>query len=369
MNTMKDTLVTAEPRTSMEQIVNGWSTVQKRWEAWWEGGMHDRPLIGVTAPRDGTTPADWSHVDPVTQWTDIHHMIRRTLCEIDTTHYGGDAPPCLWHNWSLGHALYLGCEPHFQWDTVWVDPAPVGDDGYPVFTEWRNSPWYRWMLDSTEAAVSASRGRYFVMPIWGNHAGDNLGSVRGVTQLMADIALDPQRTKSTMRTVSDIQIEVFEALWDRVAPSKVGLEGSVNYVGCWSPVRTMGFDCDISCMVGVEAFRDIILPPLVETMHTVDHRLYHLDGPSALHHLDTLLGIPELQVIQWVPGYGHESMAQWIPVLQRIQSAGKRFVMKVQPDEVEPLLDEVRPEGVYLQVRCASEDESKVLMERVAARY
>jgi hypothetical protein len=361
--------VTVESGMRIEQTVTDWPTVKKRWEAWWEGGLYDRPLIGVTAPRNSKQRADWSHIEPETQWTDIQHMIHRTLSEIDATYYGGDAPPCLWHMWSVGHALYLGCEPHFSWDTVWVDPAPVGEDGYPAFTEWRDSPWYRWMLDSTEAAVEASQGRYFVMPIWGNHAGDNLSCVRGTTQLMADIAFDPQWVKSAMKELSDIQIEVFEALWDRVEPSKLQIEGSVNYVGCWSPVRTMGFDCDISCMIGVDTFRDIILPPLIETMHTVDHRLYHLDGPSALHHLDTLLSIPELQVIQWVPGYGRESAPQWIPVLQRIQSAGKGVVMFVRSEEIEALLDEVRPEGLYIQTRCDSEDEARALLERVAARY
>ena len=219
------------------QIVEDWSTVKGRWEAWWDGGLYDGAMVTVTAPRNGVTPDELPDVDPETQWTDIEYMIQRALRAADSTYYGGGTVPCLWNMWSAGHSLYLGCEPRFAQNTVWVEPAPVAEDGYPVFDGWRDSPWYRWLLESTEAAAKASQGRYFVMPAWGNHAGDNLGLVRGTQQLMADIALDPQWAKSALKEASDIQIEVFEALWDRVAPAKVGVEGHVNYVGGWSASR------------------------------------------------------------------------------------------------------------------------------------
>ena len=350
------------------QIVEDWSTVKKRWEAWWEGSLYDGAMVTVTAPRDGVIPDDLPDVDPETQWTDVEYMIRRALRAADSTYYGGGAVPCLWNNWSAGHALYLGCEPHFSSDTVWVDPAPVTESGYPEFDDWRNSAWYRWMLDSTEAAAKASQGRYFVMPAWGNHAGDNLGLVRGTPQLMRDIAFDPQWARSALKEASEIQIEVFEALWDRVAPEKVGVEGFVNYVGGWSSTRTMGFDCDISCMVSAETFRETFLPPLVETMHTVEHRLYHLDGPGALHHLDTLLDVPELHAIQWVPGWGREAMSEWIPLLSRIQLSGKNIVVSVRQHDVDLLLDELRPEGLCIQTHCPTEDDARALLDRVAAR-
>ena len=90
--------------------------------------------------------------------------------------------------------------------------------------------------------------------------------------------------------------------------AKLGVEGSLNCVGCWSPGRTMGLDCDFSCMISPRDFQEIFLPPLLETMATVDHRIYHLDGPGAIPHLERLLSIPELQTIQWVPGAGSEAI-------------------------------------------------------------
>jgi len=67
-------------------------------------------------------------------------------------------------------------------------------------------------------------------------------------------------------------------------------------------------------------------------MHTVDHRIYHLDGPGAIHHLDTLLNLPELHAIQWVPGAGVTGgITQWVPLILRVQSKGKSIVVYAGP--------------------------------------
>jgi hypothetical protein len=104
-------------------------------------------------------------------------------------------------------------------------------------------------------------------------------------------------------------------------------------------------------------------------MHTVDHRIYHLDGPGAIHHLDTLLDLPELHAIQWVPGAGQEEIMQWIPLIQRIQSKGKAVTVRVQPEEIDPLLREVKPEGLRIRTHCETETEARQLLDRMASLY
>ena len=131
----------------IENVVEDWSTVKKRWEAWWEREIPDRQLIAVTAPRERVLPRDVPEVNPEVQWTDAKFMVRRTLEIVRTTYYGGEALPAFWHSWSAGHSLCLGCQPHFARDTVWVDPAPLGPDGYPTFDGWRENAWWPWMRE------------------------------------------------------------------------------------------------------------------------------------------------------------------------------------------------------------------------------
>ena len=354
---------------TVETIVEDWETVKKRWEAWWQCELYDRVMLQVTARRDGIIPAPLPQVDTRTWWTDVDYMIQRTLESVRTTYYGGESVPRFLHSWAAGHALYLGCEPHFQEDTVWVDPAPIGQDGYPSFEGWRDSPWLAWMLECTKAETRASQGRYFPRPMWGNHAGDNLALMRGTETLLMDIALNPDWVKRAAKTASDIQIEVFDEIRRIESPEVSGVEGSIDYCGCWSSLKTLAFDCDVSCMISDEAFRELFLPPLVETMHTVDHRIYHLDGPVALHHLDALLDLPELQAIQWVPGDGGGGVLEWIPLLQRIQSKGKGVQVYASPEEIEPLLREVSPEGLLIHTGCRTEREARLLVDRVSALF
>lgn len=351
----------------IEELVEDWPSVKRRWEAWWQQAIVDRVVIAVTAPKDGAAPIDLPAVDPPTQWTSAEFMIRRTLEVNRTTYFGGEALPLFNHNWSVGHALLLGCQPRFAPDTVWADPAPVGEDGYPHFSEeWRQNPWWRWMLETTRAAAEASRGRYFMQVLWGNHAGDTLALARGAQSLLVDIAQNPAWVKSALQRLTQIQIEALEAIWEIMGPGKLGLEGSLNYVGCWSPGRTMGLDCDIACMISPQAFRQIFLPPLLEAMATVDQRIYHLDGPGAIPHLETLLSIPDLHAIQWVPGAGNEAIQPWIPLIQRVQQAGKSIAVSVQPGEIDLLLGEVRPEGLMITTTCQSEAEARRLLEHLA---
>ncbi|HUT75472.1 MAG TPA: hypothetical protein VM221_11655 [Armatimonadota bacterium] len=350
----------------IESINEDWGTVKQRWEAWWEQQLHDRVLICVTAPRDGAVQPPQEEVAVETHWTDSDYAIRTTLATVQRTYYGGDALPVFMHGWSVGHSLCFGCTPHFARDTVWVDPAPTGDDGFPSLEGWRQSPWWDWMRRSTLSAARASRGRYFVPPMWGNQAGDTLAMVRGSQELLMDIALNPDWVRSAIQRMSDILLEIFEELWTLVSPDLVGLPGSVNYVNTWSSGRTMGLDCDMSCMISPQTFADLFLPALVEHMRTLDRRIYHLDGPGAIQHLDLLLELPELEAIQWVPGAGHEGVLQWVPLIRRIQAKGKSIVVYARPGEIEPLLREVEPEGLCVSTSCRSEAEARQLVERAS---
>ncbi|NLF02225.1 MAG: hypothetical protein GX601_14735, partial [Anaerolineales bacterium] len=342
---------------SIEQIVEDWPTVQERWRAWWEQDLVDRPVVCVTAPREGMPAAQVEPVGPETQWTDVHHMVRRGLKIVRATYYGGEALPICFNPTSVGHALYFGCPVHYTDQATWVDPAPAGKDGRPSFDSWQESPWWRWALDTATAFAQGSQGRYFALPWNGNHTGDILAAVRGLDALMLDIALDPAWVKWAAKTVSDILIEVHEQLWATIQRELTGgIEGSCNHVGCWSPVRTWVFDCDISCMISTTAFNEIFLPPMVEAMQPVCHRVYHLDGPGAIRHLDALLALPDLHAIEWVPGAGRdEDMLTWVPLVQRIQEHGKSIVTSVPYAQVESFLRAVRPEGICIRTRAASE--------------
>ncbi len=47
-------------------------------------------------------------------------------------------------------------------------------------------------------------------------------------------------------------------------------------------------------------FEEVFLPGIIEECSFYERTIYHLAGPGALKHLDSLLEIKELDAIQWV---------------------------------------------------------------------
>jgi hypothetical protein len=84
-----------------------------------------------------------------------------------------------------------------------------------------------------------------------------------------------------------------------------------------------------------------------------------------VRHLDLLLETPEIHAIQWVPGAGALPMTRWIPLLQQIQDGGKSQWVGCRPDEVRPIIEALRPEGVMINTSTSSEGEARDLLRLV----
>jgi len=57
-------------------------------------------------------------------------------------------------------------------------------------------------------------------------------------------------------------------------------------------------------------------------------------------------------------------MLVWVPLLKRIQRAGKLVHITVPANEVEPLLQELSPKGLMLDTYCSTEDEARELLRK-----
>lgn len=353
-----------------------WENVKLRYEAWWRGGLHDRPLVQVTAPRDGAPPlVPWrgGAASDEERWTDIGYALWMTEQRLERTWYGGEALPTLDSyvspiGMSAGGGILFGCTPHYAPDTVWVDPlavdpVPVGHGFPPLVVD---PDRRRWIRDSFAAAGRASRGRFYGRESFANHAGDTLAAIRGAERLLVDLVENPDWVSQALERITDVLREFMAELLPLQSPETLGLEGWVSTAGMWSAERNFVPDCDVSCMVSPRQFEEIFLPPLRRAMRDFSRNLYHLDGTDALRHLDVLLATPEIDGIQWVPGAGRERLAQWIPLVRRIQAAGKCVQLLARPEEIEPLLREVPPDGLLFTTSCASEAEGRALVERVA---
>jgi hypothetical protein len=107
--------------------------------------------------------------------------------------------------------------------------------------------------------------------------------------------------------------------------------------------------CDFSFLISTEAFCEFYFPTLENEVRHMTHNVFHVDGAGVLRHLDHILSLPQIQAIQWVQGVGGDlPILQWLHVIKRIQAAGKGVVMDLQLSELEPFIDAMKPDGLYL---------------------
>jgi len=347
-----------------------WEQAQQRMMAWWEGEVIDRVCLQVTAPlaeASEAEPADIPTPDDLYDWwTDIDCVIERTANQIQRTFWGGEAFPLFSPN--LGpdvFGAFFGAEIRFlDRSTSWVQP---------IINDWQSasqlklqddSPWWQRQLELLRQAKTCGDGKW-ITGIPDTHSGaDALAALRGRNDLCLDLYDHPQEVKAAMSRMVEAVVQVYEVYYDIVEAQKYG--SSSGWLPAWWPGRANVVQCDYIALVSQEMVEEFFLESIIAEAQWLDRAIFHLDGPDAIRHLDLLLTVPEIQAIQWVPGAGALPMTKWIPLLKRIQGAGKSLHLSVWPHEVRTLVEELKAEGLMLNTWVSCEAEARDLLERVA---
>ncbi len=348
------------------QTKGDWDQVQQRYLAWWQCEVIDRACIQVTAPRADVTPRPIPDPGSVeARWTNIAYVVESQGERLRCTYYGGEAFPLF--NPNLGpdiFAGFLGAPIHFAPDTSWADPVIADWETRPAFALDPGNHWWRLQTDLLAAAVQAGHGRWLT-GIPDTHAGgDALAALRGRQALCLDLIDHPAAVQAAMAELAAMVDPVYTAFYALLDWQAQG--SSSGWLPTWSTGRCNVIQCDLLALISPAMFERFFLEELIVQARWLDQVIYHLDGPQCIRHLDLLLAIPEIRAIQWVPGAGQPPMSHWIPLLRRIQAAGRALHLTVTPDEVETLFTELAPNGLMLHTSVASEAEARALVRAVA---
>ncbi|MDR1446600.1 MAG: hypothetical protein LBI90_06895, partial [Treponema sp.] len=97
----------------------------------------------------------------------------------------------------------------------------------------------------------------------------------------------------------------------------------------------------------------------------LEYPCYHLDGREQLRHLDKLLGIQRLRMIQYTFVAGQPSPIEQLPALKKIQESGKLLLVIIAPEYVKPLLENLSARGLFINTACANPDEAEDIFKIV----
>ena len=254
-------------------------------------------------------------------------------------------------------------------DTIWIHPRPTVVNGSPVdIDEIRFDPNHpNWLLhkDLLKACKQKAHGHYYVgMPDLMEGL-DVLAAIKGTDKVLLDTVMQPEVLERQMQQINDIYFKVFDELYDII---REGDEMAFCYFSSWAPGKMSKLQSDISTMISVDDYRRFVQPFIREQCQKIDYTLYHLDGVGAMHHLDALLEIKELNAIQWTPGVGEPQggSSKWYDLYKKILAGGKSIMACwVTLDELRPLLDNIGGEGVHIEMDFHNEREVEQAMKIV----
>ncbi|MFA5561661.1 MAG: hypothetical protein WDA00_03375 [Eubacteriales bacterium] len=342
-----------------------WESAKVRLAAFWEQEVVDRCCFEVTAPLEPhTDPTAPLEPRPANWRTDPDFLVRQYRGEFARTYYGGEAFPKTFINLgAAGHAGYFkGAKYEIHDDSVWFFPsAHTADD--LVFDE--ESFLYQKTLELAEKFALDSRGDYIIgMPDGAGNA-DALAHLWGSQRLLEAMIEEPeevQRALAKMQYAYEKEmLGAYEILKKhQIEETCIGWMGTYAARGLHAQMQS-----DLSVMISTDMYNEFIMPELERQCEILDYPLYHFDGIDQIRHLDSLLSIRKLRAIQWMQVAGQPRATDFIPVLRKIQQAGKGLFIMVRPHEVQPLMESLSSRGLYLSTKVSSPGEADELLQKV----
>jgi len=305
--------------------------VRERLTAWWNGEDLGRPMMQITAPRPEPlepTPAPPEPEGWVTHYStaDFDYRVSLAARACNGTLFLGEAVPTVSPDLGPGClSLYLGCRGIDMPGTVWFERCIERPETARFEYDPDNFYW-DFTLRLAREQLRLGAGRFLIQFPDLIEGLDTLAAMRGSERLLMDLIERPDWVRDCLRRITDLYFHYYDALYDLLC-DEAG--GSCFWV--WAPGRLAKLQCDFSAMISPGMFGEFMVPVLEEMCERLSHSLYHWDGPGALGHLDHLLSIEKLDMIQWTAGEGNEppSDKRWWPCYHRIIDAGKKVFIGV----------------------------------------
>jgi len=348
--------------------------VRGYWQAFWKREVLDRPLICVTAPRDNAMvpPCDRTPTAICRHILDgtVDQLLAAYDAHVASLYFAGEAIPML--ELTLGpdqYAGFLGAEIEARegYFTTWSHPCVKDWSSFPIRIDKTPGGYFDKMKKAYETAAGLAKDRFLINMLDLHSNMDALSALRGPENLCYDLMDCPDEVEQALSAVRRTYPEVFEMAYT------AGDMQSCGSIG-WAPTFCQGrfavIQCDFSCMISPAQARRFVIPAIKEEAAYLDHCVYHYDGKEALGHLDDILAIPEIDVIQWVPGAGNPRTIEWMELLHKIQAAGKGlWIYDWTPEEIKTRFKELKPEGLVFSVDAGSQKEADQLLSYVKSHF
>ncbi len=319
--------------------------------AWYHQEILDRAPIRFSAHNseysDSFDLPGYSWKTLKERWWNTEYQIELFEYQLKHSTFNAETFPVFWPN--------LGPEVFTAFYGVELEYKEVTSYAIPSISDWSqldtirldfNNPYFRKLEEMTREALNRCKGKYLV-GYTDIHAGiDCAAAFRDPQQFCLDLLLEPEMAERLI----EISSRDFHPVYNRFDTLlKLHHQPSVTWMGIPSFGKMHIPGCDFASMLSPEFFDRFVMPSIRKEIAPMTHNVFHVDGKGVARHLDKILELPEVNAIQWVQGMGLDApIMQWVPLIKKVQAAGKSLVIDLQIYELEEFMNEVRPEGILL---------------------
>ena len=339
-----------------------WEETREKWINYWQRKNEGRPLMFIVArkpeydeiakkteeelddtkadPRKHNWQGFYYDLPDELMWKDMDDKYLkaemlvgryRQFCE--THEFMAESFPNMVVDFGPGSlASYMGSDVGFAEDTQWFEPCYEDIDSWEDVEELTLSDplgWYKRHLELLKKCKELANGDFYVdIPDLMENI-DTLASLRGTSDLMCDMAIEPEEVKKKVDEVTKCYYEAMGNMYDICKEE----DGSSAYTvfQIWGPGKCIKLQCDSSAMISTDMFKEVVLDSLKEQAKWGDQVLFHLDGPDMIRHLDAIMEVEGIDALQWTSGdYGPDGTCpDWDGIYEKAIKAGKSIWVKV----------------------------------------
>lgn len=302
-----------------------WAEVKDNYTKWWAGEL-DRPLIymTVTGCKSNRPKSELPHLGFLSHYdlsVPVEKIVDAVDYDLSSKRFLADAFPTRWLNFGPGvMATFTGADLVNTEHSSWFRPRKQLEIKDLRIKFDPSSPWFRRIADLAKCMMDRWQGQVQVGMTDLGGSLDIVSTFRPNEALLLDLYDYPEEVKRTLWETHECWFKSFDTLNSILQP---GNPGYTAWMAILSQEPYYMLQCDFAYMISPEMFDEFVKPELAASCRRLKNAFYHLDGVGQLPHLDSLLTIPELKGVQWIPGAGKPDDGEWPEVHRKIRKAGK----------------------------------------------
>lgn len=319
--------------------------IARRWNAWWRFEA-DRPLVigQITDKSDIRWDKAFDLLDQPEAWLEVRRK------QVEHTIFIGETLPSIRVDIGpVSIAAFLGAPLHFAHaeQTSWQDPIIRSwEEALPLRVD-PDNPWLRQVMMILEQLSDDAQGKYVVCLPDLTGAVDVLANLRSTEKLCFDLIESREYVKTAADNAADAWKTVFDRMYNVVLSQGAGI---TQWISCWADTPFTVPTCDFNALIGPKDFREVCMPPIKKQARHAGLCVFHLDGPDAARHADTLAEDPDITAVQYTPGAGAPSALAMLPMFKNFQKYKKPLFIDCPLSEFKPLTQALEPSGLAVRI-------------------